>query len=155
VPAGGTLLRLSSSSSGVKSSECTTIGRSHGHVRNGKWKKDPRWQLGCRQHELHDSKILLRCWSHTWRKWSTKENQNFYTLACKNFSMACCTERTDELLPLPPAPNLHMRHLADQTSEPQASCSISPATTGINQPRPLGYQIRQQWKNRGTKRFKT
>jgi hypothetical protein len=31
---------------------------------------DPRWQLGCgsRQCEVHDSKTLLRCWSHTWRK---------------------------------------------------------------------------------------
>jgi exonuclease III len=32
--------------------------------------EDPRWRLGCRsrQHKLHESKTLLRCWSHTWQK---------------------------------------------------------------------------------------
>jgi hypothetical protein len=32
--------------------------------------EDPRWQLerGSRQHKLSKSKILQRCWSHTWQE---------------------------------------------------------------------------------------
>jgi hypothetical protein len=47
-----------------------------------KHKEDPRWRLECRsrQHELHESKILLRHQSHIWQKYSAKENQNFDTL---------------------------------------------------------------------------
>jgi hypothetical protein len=35
-----------------------------------KYREDPRWQQGCRsrQHELHESKPLLRHWSHAWQK---------------------------------------------------------------------------------------
>jgi hypothetical protein len=38
--------------------------------------EDPRWQLEgrSRQCELCKSKILLRCWSHTWQKKNTKKN---------------------------------------------------------------------------------
>jgi hypothetical protein len=41
-----------------------------GTLKNYWGERDPRWWLGCRsrQSELHDSKTLLRCWSHTWRK---------------------------------------------------------------------------------------
>jgi hypothetical protein len=45
-------------------------------------RQDPRWRLEgrSRQCELHKSKILLRCWSHTWQKKTTKKNQNSDTL---------------------------------------------------------------------------
>jgi hypothetical protein len=38
--------------------------------RKWRFQEDPRWQLDgtSRQHEPHESKILLRCWGHTWQK---------------------------------------------------------------------------------------
>jgi predicted kinase len=84
------------------------------------FKMDPRWQLDSRnrQHELCKSKILLRHWSHTWQKKSTKKHQNFNTLnshPVKNFSMPHYTEKTGGLLHHQmPAPNLLGRHSADQ-----------------------------------------
>jgi hypothetical protein len=35
-----------------------------------RFREDPRLQVGyrSRQSELHESKTLLRCWSHTWQK---------------------------------------------------------------------------------------
>jgi hypothetical protein len=44
-------------------------------------------------------------------------------------------------LPLPLAPNLSVRHSADQTGEHQASHGIPPATHRINQHSPLGRLI--------------
>jgi hypothetical protein len=64
--------------------------------------KDPRWQQegGSRQHELHESKVFLRCWSHTWQKKTTKKKQNFDTLnsqPIQSFSMPHCTKKTGGL----------------------------------------------------------
>jgi hypothetical protein len=64
--------------------------------------KDPRWwQEGrSRQCELHKSKILLRHWSHTQQKKTTKKNQNSDTLnpqSVQSFSMPCHTEKTGGL----------------------------------------------------------
>jgi hypothetical protein len=66
-----------------------------------------------RQRELHKSKILLRCWSHTWQKKATKKNQNSNTLnpqPVQSYSTPCYTEKTRELPHRQmPAPNLHGR----------------------------------------------
>jgi hypothetical protein len=65
-------------------------------------RRDPRWQLECRsrQHELCKSKILLKCWSYTWQKKSTKKNQNFNTLnlqPVQSFSTSHYIEKTGGL----------------------------------------------------------
>jgi hypothetical protein len=57
-----------------------------------------RWRLEGRskQHELHKSKILLRCWSHTWQKKTTKNKQKSNTpnpQPAKSFSTPCYTEK--------------------------------------------------------------
>jgi hypothetical protein len=52
---------------------------------------------GSRQHELCKSKILLRCWSHTWQKKNTKKKQNSDTpnpQPIQSFSTPCDTEKT-------------------------------------------------------------
>jgi hypothetical protein len=107
-----------------KSSDCRTIKTSPGCVRTGKCIKellveDPRWQLECRsrQHELHKSKILLRPWSPTWKKKTTKRNQGFDTLNTSPYKASLChiTQKSGglpccQML----APNLLARHPADQ-----------------------------------------
>jgi hypothetical protein len=74
--------------------------------------EDPGWQLegGSRQRECHKSEILLRCWSHTWQKKTTKKKQNSDTLhpqPAQNFFMSRYTEETGGLPHCQtPAPNL-------------------------------------------------
>jgi hypothetical protein len=43
-------------------------------IKKSEWGKDPRWRLegGSRHGEICKSKIL-RCWSHTWQKKTTKK----------------------------------------------------------------------------------
>jgi hypothetical protein len=61
---------------------------------------------------------LLKYWSHTWQKKSTKKNQNFDTLnpqLVQSFSMPRYTEKTGGLpCHQMPAANLLGRHPADQ-----------------------------------------
>jgi hypothetical protein len=105
---------------------------------------DPRWWLEgrSRQHELCKSKILLRHWSHTWQKKTTKKNQNSNTLnpqPVKSFSTPCYSEKTGGLPHhQTPAPNLLGRHPADQQVSNQVVGGITTATPGINQHSPLG-----------------
>jgi hypothetical protein len=61
-------------------------------------KRNPRWRPegGSRQRELHKSKILLRGWSHTWQKKTTKKKQNSETLnpqPVQSFFMPHYTEK--------------------------------------------------------------
>jgi hypothetical protein len=76
-----------------------------GKVKEGSEKvlRNPRWQLGggSRQHVLYKSKILLRHWSQTWQKETTKKKQNSDTLnshPVQSFSTPCYTKKTGGLL---------------------------------------------------------
>jgi hypothetical protein len=71
-----------------------------------------RWWLegGSRQRELHKSKILMRRWSHTWQKKTTKNKQNSDTLSpqpTQSFSTPRYTEKPGGLpCHQMPTPNL-------------------------------------------------
>jgi hypothetical protein len=51
-----------------------------------------------RQCELRKSKILLRHWSYTWQKKTTKKKQNSDPQPIQSFSMPRYTEKTGRLL---------------------------------------------------------
>jgi hypothetical protein len=118
-----------------------------------KFQRNPIWQIegGSRQLELCKSKILLRCWSHTWQKKTTEKKQNSDTLnpqPTQSFStprypeepggilMPCYPEEPGGILHhQAQAPNL-LGNTVQQMSK-QVACSILTATPGINQHSPL------------------
>jgi hypothetical protein len=65
--------------------------------------EDPRWWLegGSRQHELCESNILLRHWSHTWQEKTTKKKQNSDTSSSQpiqSFATLSYTKKNEGLL---------------------------------------------------------
>jgi hypothetical protein len=89
--------------------------------------EDPRWRLegGSRERELHKSKILLRHWSHTWKKKTTKKKQNSNTLnsqPIQSFSTPHYTEKPGRL-----------------------PCHQTPAPNLLGRCRPTGEQISSTW----------
>jgi hypothetical protein len=89
--------------------------------------QDPRWGLEgwSRQQVLHKSKIMMRCWSHTWQKKTTKKKQiseTSHPQPAQSFSTPHYTENPGEL-----------------------PCHQTLAPNLLGKPRPTGEQISGMW----------
>jgi hypothetical protein len=109
-----------------------------------RWKKtcidDPRWWLECRSRprELCKSKILLRCWSHTWREKKNQEESGFWHPEPPSPYKASPCHVTPRKQKGSHTTRLQLQTSWETSRRPTGElCSISAATPGINQYSPL------------------